>query len=42
VILREAKRPGRDRLQRQQHDFARAARDVYGPCLDLAVVEWDS
>jgi hypothetical protein len=41
VILREAKRVGRDRIQKQQHRFASAAQRFLGDSLDLAVVEWD-
>jgi hypothetical protein len=41
VILREAKRRGRDHLGVTQHAFARAAARVLGGRLDLAVVEWD-
>jgi hypothetical protein len=41
LVLREAKRRGQDRLQSQQHEFARAAQRLLGPNLDLAVVEWD-
>jgi hypothetical protein len=41
VILREAKRRDHDKVQPQQHKFARAAQRLLGPNLDLAVVEWD-
>lgn len=40
VALREAKRAKKDRLNPNQHAFARAARQVLGDRLDLAVVEW--
>lgn len=40
IVLREAKRAGKDRLQPQQHRFARSARRFLGDRLDLAVVEW--
>lgn len=40
VILREAKRVRKDKLQPQQHAFAVAAQRLLGPKLDLAVVEW--
>jgi hypothetical protein len=40
VALREAKRAKRDRLNDNQHAFARAARKVFRDRLDLAVVEW--
>jgi hypothetical protein len=41
VVMREAKLDGgRDRLNANQHDFARLARTVLGDDLDLAVVEW--
>jgi hypothetical protein len=40
VALREAKRAKKDRLNDNQHAFARAAQKVFGDKLDLAVVEW--
>lgn len=40
IVMREAKVCKRDRLQRNQHDFARVAMRSFGEKLDLAVVEW--
>jgi hypothetical protein len=40
VALREAKLAKKDRLNKNQHSFAIAARRVLGTRLDLAVVEW--
>jgi hypothetical protein len=40
VIMREAKLSGRDKLNANQHNFARLARCILGDRLDLAVVEW--
>jgi len=40
VAMREAKVKGKDRLQNNQHAFARAARALLGARLDLAVIEW--
>ncbi len=40
VAFREAKVANKDRLNKNQHDFARAARVLLGDRLDLAVVEW--
>jgi hypothetical protein len=40
VALREAKVAKKDRLSAAQHGFARAARQLLGQRLDLAVVEW--
>ena len=40
IALREAKVAKRDRLNRPQHEFARAAYKLLGHKLDLAVVEW--
>lgn len=40
VALREAKVAKKDRLNKNQHDFARAALALLGDRLDLAVVEW--
>jgi hypothetical protein len=40
VALREAKLAKKDRLNKNQHAFARAARTILGARLDLAVVEW--
>lgn len=40
IALREAKVAKKDRLNKPQHEFARAARGVLGVRLDLAVVEW--
>jgi hypothetical protein len=40
VALREAKLAKKDRLNKNQHAFARAARTILGVRLDLAVVEW--
>jgi hypothetical protein len=40
VILREAKRKGKDALRSNQHQFADGARAALGDNLDLAVVEW--
>lgn len=40
IVLREAKRAKKDRLNVNQHSFARAARSILGSRLDLAVVEW--
>lgn len=43
VLLREASDVGsRDRIGPKQHEFARAAFELLGPRLDLAVVEWGS
>jgi hypothetical protein len=40
IALREAKVAKKDRLNKNQHSFARAARKLLGARLDLAVVEW--
>lgn len=40
VAMREAKVKSKDRLNKPQHAFARAARALLGARLDLAVVEW--
>lgn len=41
VALREAKNvAAKDRLGPKQHTFARAAQQLLGPRLDLALVEW--
>jgi hypothetical protein len=40
VALREAKVAKKDRLNQNQHTFARAARKALGTRLDLGVVEW--
>jgi hypothetical protein len=40
IALREAKVAKKDRLNKNQHAFARVARRVLGERLDLAVVEW--
>jgi hypothetical protein len=40
VAMREAKVAKKDRLNRNQHAFARAAHKMLGERLDLAVVEW--
>lgn len=41
VLLREAKTPqSKDRLNVNQHNFARSARQLLGHGLDLAVVSW--
>jgi hypothetical protein len=40
IVMREAKVTKKDRLQKNQHDFARVAQKLFGNKLDLAVVEW--
>jgi hypothetical protein len=40
IALREAKVAKKDRLNENQHVFARTARKALGARLDLAVVEW--
>lgn len=40
IIMREAKRAGKDALRSNQESFADVARRVLGDRLDLAVVEW--
>jgi hypothetical protein len=41
IVLREAKNVGaRDSLRDTQHEFARAARRLFGSHVDIAVVEW--
>jgi hypothetical protein len=40
VAMREAKVAKKDRLNKPQHTFARAARALLGDKLDLAVIEW--
>ena len=40
ICMREAKIFKKDRLQKNQHDFARIAQTIFGNRLDLAVVEW--
>ncbi|MBC7369621.1 MAG: VRR-NUC domain-containing protein [Undibacterium sp.] len=41
IVLREAKNVGaKDRLNPQQHEFARVARRLFGVRVDFAVVEW--
>lgn len=40
IALREAKVAKKDRLNAPQHAFARAARQLLGDKLDLAVIEW--
>jgi hypothetical protein len=37
--MREAKVSKRDRLQKNQHDFAKVAMRLFGEKLDLAVVK---
>jgi hypothetical protein len=41
VMMREMKLSRRDRLNANQHEFARVAQAMLGERLDLAVVEWD-
>jgi hypothetical protein len=40
VAMRDGKRASKDFLQKNQHEFARAAERLLGDNLDLAVVEW--
>jgi hypothetical protein len=41
ISLREAKNAGaKDKLQQGQHEFARAARRVFGSQVDFGVIEW--
>ena len=40
IAMREAKVAKKDRLQKNQHNFARVAQKLFGNRLDLAVVEW--
>ncbi|GAP93511.1 hypothetical protein NIES2104_00170 [Leptolyngbya sp. NIES-2104] len=41
IAMREAKNVAKkDRLQQNQHDFARVAQNLFGDRLSLAVVEW--
>jgi hypothetical protein len=38
--MREAKLVKKDRIQPNQHEFARIAQKLFGDRLNLAVVEW--
>lgn len=42
IVFREAKRSGKDRIQSKQHKMAKLLRKIFGPRLDLGVVEWDA
>ncbi len=40
VVMRDAKVVGKDKISATQHQFARAARQVLGPRVEFAAVEW--
>lgn len=40
IVMREAKVAKKDRLQKNQHNFARVSQKLFGDRLDIAVVEW--